>query len=136
MLELTRKGNDVWNGTTKLTRVDQATKGPGNEVIKIEGLSGANGAKWISLSKLKQGLNEVEVSGKKASSTTNTQSYTLTKDEKFLIDGWKEQIEKVINVAKSRYVKLPTYEEVTTMSPEEREEKALEVEKYLKTLRG
>ena len=79
MIKLTKVGRDVFYEGTKLTRVDQATKGPGNEVIKIDGLEGSNGAKWISLSKLQEGENEIEVKGK---IVTNSGSYTLTQSEK------------------------------------------------------
>lgn len=117
MLELTRTGIDVFHKGTKLTRVDQATKGPGNEVIKIDGLPGSNGAKWISLSKLKQGLNKVEVSAKKV---TSTGSYTLTPVEKTEVDKLQARIDQIKTQAKLRY--QPKKVDTTKMSPEQLEE--------------
>jgi hypothetical protein len=133
MLKLTRKGKDVFCNGIKLTRVDQATKGPGNEVIKIQGLEGSNGAKWISLSKLKEGDNNVEVSGKQV---TSSGSYTLTPEEKAQVDSLQSQIDKIKEIAKSRYVAKPKFVDPSGLTPEQREQKALEIENYLKALRG
>ena len=59
MLVLTRKGVDVFHDKVKLTVVAQATKGANKEVVKIDGLPGSNGQKWISLSTLKEGINNL-----------------------------------------------------------------------------
>lgn len=116
MLTLTRKGNDVFHNGIKLTRVDQATKGPGNEVIKIAGLEGSNGAKWISLSKLQEGKNEVEVKGKEVVSGG---SYTLTPAEKAEVDKLQARIDEIKAAAKARYV--PKKVDTSKMSVEELE---------------
>jgi hypothetical protein len=133
MLELVRKGNDVYHNGTKLTRVDQATKGPGNEVIKIVGLEGSNGAKWISLSKLQEGLNKVEVSAKQV---TSTGSYTLTPQEKAEVDKLQARIDEIKTQARERYVPKPKFVDPTSLTPEQRETEATRLEAYLKALRG
>lgn len=117
MIKLTRKGRDVFYEGTKLTRVDQATKGPGNEVIKIEGLEGSNGAKWISLSKLQEGLNEIEVKGK---TVTNSGSYTLTQSEKDEIAKLQKRIDEIKAIGRKRY-ELTKPRDLTKMSIEELE---------------
>ena len=133
MLNLVRNGSQVSCNGTQLTIVAQATKGPGNEVIKIEGLPGANGAKWISLSKLQKGTNNVDTKGRKV---TATQSYTLNMAEKAQIDKLQAQIDVIKAAAKARYVPKPTFVDPTGLSKEAREAKALEIEAYLKRLRG
>ena len=117
MLKLERIGRDVFYEGTKLTRVDQATKGPGNEVIKIEGLEGSNGAKWISLSKLQEGLNEIEVKGKVV---TNSGSYTLTQSEKDEIAKLQKRIDEIKAIGRKRY-QLTKPRDLTELSIEELE---------------
>jgi len=117
MLKLTRKGRDVFYEGTKLTRVDQATKGPGNEVIKIDGLEGSNGAKWISLSKLQEGENEIEVKGK---IVTNSGSYTLTQSEKDEMAKLQKRIDEIKAIGRKRY-ELTKPKDLTKMSIEELE---------------
>ena len=133
MLELVRNGRSVTCNGQKLTMVEQASKGPGNEVIKIEGLEGANGAKWISLSKLQEGLNQVNTKGKEV---VATQSYTLNMVEKAEIDKLQARINEIKDAARKRYVAKPQFVDPTGLSKEQREAKALEIEKYLKALRG
>lgn len=117
MIKLTRKGRDVFYEGTKLTRVDQATKGPGNEVIKIDGLEGSNGAKWISLSKLQEGENEIEVKGKVV---TNSGSYTLTQSEKDEMAKLQKRIDEIKAIGRKRY-ELTKPKDLTKMSIEELE---------------
>lgn len=117
MMKLTRVGRDVFCEGTKLTMVEQATKGPGNEVIKIDGLEGSNGAKWISLSKLKEGLNEIEVKGK---IVTNSGSYTLTQSEKDEMAKLQKRIDEIKAIGRKRY-ELTKPKDLTKMSIEELE---------------
>jgi len=117
MIKLTRVGRDVFYEGTKLTRVDQATKGPGNEVIKIDGLEGSNGAKWISLSKLQEGENEIEVKGKVV---TNSGSYTLTQSEKDEMAKLQKRIDEIKAIGRKRY-ELTKPKDLTKMSIEELE---------------
>lgn len=103
MLVLERKGNEVFCNGQKLTIVAQATKGPGKEVVKVEGLDGSNGQKWVSLSKLVEGLNEIECNGREVSS----QKYTLTQEERERVSQLQSEIDSIINKAKERYVAKP-----------------------------
>lgn len=103
MLVLERKGNEVFCNGQKLTIVAQATKGPGKEVVKVEGLDGSNGQKWISLNKLVEGINEIECNGREVSS----QKYTLTQEERERVNQLQSEIDSIINKAKERYVAKP-----------------------------
>jgi hypothetical protein len=116
MLELVKKGNEVSCNGQKLTVVDQKTKGPGKEVVKIEGLDGSNGQKWVSLSKLQEGKNEVSCKGREV---TSTGSYTLTPAEKAEVDALQLQIDAIKDAAKARYV--PKSVDPSKMSAEELE---------------
>lgn len=113
MLTLVRKGNKVYHNDIELTMVEQATKGPGNEVVKIEGLPNTNGQKWISLSRLEEGENKI--TGLKR--VNRVSSYTLTKEEKAEVDELQARIEVIIQNAKERYV--PRSKKVEDMSIEE-----------------
>jgi hypothetical protein len=133
MVELVRSGNVVSCNGIKLTMVEQKTKGPGNEVVKIEGLPGANGQKWVSLRSLQEGLNQVNTKGREV---VATQSYTLNMVEKAEIDKLQNRINEIKEIAKQRYVAKPTFVDPTGLTKEQRELKAQEIEKYLKALRG
>jgi len=133
MLELVRSGRVVTCNGHKLTMVEQATKGAGNEVIKIEGLEGANGAKWISLSKLQEGLNKVEVKGKEV---TATQTYVLNMVEKAEVDRLQGEINKIKEAARLRYVQKPKFVDPSSLTQEEKLLKAAEVQKYLDSLKA
>lgn len=101
MLELTRKGNEVFYGDKKLTIIAQATKGEGKEVVKVEGLEEANGQKFISLSKLVEGTNTLEC---KPREVVNSKKYVLTDKEKLEVEELQTKIDKIIEVAKARFV--------------------------------
>lgn len=116
MLVLVRNGNEVYHNDTKLTIVEQATKGPGKEVVKIDGLDGSNGQKWMSLSKLDEGKNEVSCKGREV---TSTGSYTLNPAEKAEVDQLQARIDEIKNAAKARYV--PKSVDPAKMSAEELE---------------
>lgn len=125
MLVLVRKGRDVYHNGTKLTMVEQKTKGPGNEVIKIEGLEGANGQKWVSLRSLQEGDNQVNTKGREV---TAYQTYTLTMDEKQEIDLLQSRINKIKENARKRYESQPKFKPVDKMNP-------TELETYIKYLK-
>jgi hypothetical protein len=133
MIELKRQGRNVWYGGALLTRVDQSSKGPGNEVIKIEGLPGTNGQKWVSLSKLQEGMNSVECKGREV---TAGKAYRLTQAEQDEVDKLEARIKEIKDTARGRYVAKPRFVDPTVLNEEQKKEKALEVEKYLKALRG
>ena len=118
MLKLIRTNDGVFYNDRKLTIVAQATKGPGKEVVKIEGLPGSDGAKWISLNKLSMGENDIvpvkrEVAG----------GYTLTDDEKARIDELQGEIDAIKARARKRNVNkggLKTFDEIMAMDEESR----------------
>lgn len=114
MLVLERKGQEVFYQGRKLTIVAQASKGDNKEVVKIEGLEGSNGQKWVSLTKLKEGINEVETQGK----VMNSKKYVLTLEETQQIEALQAQIDAIIEVAKKRYV---PHKDIKEMSIEELE---------------
>lgn len=132
-LVLTRKGNDVFHDSKKLTIVAQSTKGPGNEVVKIEGLPNANGKKWISLGLLNEGINELTCTARNV--TRHAQpakiAYTLTTDEDAQVKALQTQIDAIIDAAKARYVARPNLDvDTSKMSVEERTALAEQIKKY------
>lgn len=118
MLKLIRKQDGVFYNDRKLTIVAQATKGPGKEVVKIEGLPGSDGAKWISLNKLSMGENDIvpvkrEVAG----------GYSLTDDEKARIDELQGEIDAIKERARKRNANkgsLKTFDEIMAMDEDSR----------------
>ena len=134
-LTLTRKDRDVYFDGTKLTRVDQSTKGPNNEVIKIEGLPNSNGKKWISLNLLAQGVNELTCTAKAvtrhAQTAAQKRNYTLTPDEDAIVKQLQVQIDTIVDAAKARYIPRPNLDvDTSKMSTEEREQLAAQIRKY------
>lgn len=118
MLKLIRTQDGVFYNDRKLTIVAQATKGPGKEVVKIEGLPGSDGAKWISLNKLSMGENDIvpvkrEVAG----------GYALTDEEKARIDELQGEIDAIKERARKRNANkggLKTFDEIMAMDEESR----------------
>ena len=128
MLKLTRKGSEVYCEGKKLTINPQSSKGPGNEVVKVDGLDGANGQKWVSLSKLKEGLNEVTTNGREV---TTSSKVSYTPEEQKEVDELKSRLKELEEVAKARYVAKPKLDvDPTKMSEEERQAKIEEILKY------
>lgn len=134
MLKLERKGNEVFCQGQKLTIVAQATKGPGKEVVKIAGLEGSNGQRWISLSRLVEGLNEIECEGREVIST---QRYSLTVEEKAQVAELQAQIDAIINKAKARYVAKPNLNvDPSKLTQDQKLALAEQLEKYMASLRA
>lgn len=107
-LVLLRKGDEVFFENRKLTVIAQATKGPGKEVVKIDGLPGSNGKKFVSLSKLAQGPNELECEAKAVTSTgSSKRNYVLTADEQAQINELQAKIDAIIEAARARFVPEP-----------------------------
>ena len=135
MLELERKGNEVFNKGCKLTIVAQASKGAGNEVVKITGLEGSNGQKWVSLSRLSEGLNTIDCKAREVVST-NSKKYQLTSEEQLEVDGYQAKIDAIIEKAKARYVVKPNLNfKIEELSDEQRIAKIEEISKYLESLK-
>ena len=134
MLVLERKGNEVFCEGQKLTIVTQASKGPGKEVVKVAGLEGSNGQKWVSLSKLVEGLNEIECNGREVASS---QKYTLTAEEKARVAELQAEIDSIIAQAKARYVAKPNLNvDPSKMSEADRLALASQLEAYIATLKA
>ena len=131
-----RDGNFVYDGASRILTINkQETKGPGNEVVKIEGLAHSNGQKWLSLSKIKEGDNWVEC--KKSNRTLSTASYQLTADEKAEIEKHQKVIDVIIQAAKDRYVKKPNLNvKLSEMTNTQKQKHIEELEMYLNSLRG
>lgn len=106
-LTLIRKGMEVYYNDHKLTINPQATKGPGREVVKIEGLPNSNGKKWISLNLLKEGVNEIECQAQVRTNhgTVNTFNRGLYKsrltdkelEEVQILEEQKKELQKKID---------------------------------------
>lgn len=110
MLELKRIGDDVYCGDVKLYICKQSTKGEGKEVVKIDGLLGSNGKKWLSLSKLVEGVNVFNDNDLQPKNV-GIKNYELTPEEEVEIEKLNGEIEilqdkisEIIEIAKSRYV--------------------------------
>ncbi len=134
MLVLVRKGAKVYHNEVELKINKQASKGPGNEVVSIAGLEGSNGAKWVSLSKLEEGRNELNPQARKV---TSTSSYKLTPEEKAEVDNLQAQIDAIKEAAKKRYVAKPKFlstDEIAKLSKEEKAKYIAKYEKYLQKL--
>lgn len=120
---LTRKGDEVFFGDKKLTIVKQETKGPGKEVVKIDGLEGSNGQKWIALKKLVEGDNEITCEAKPHSG-----GYSYTPEEEARLKELQAEIDAIKAEAKKRYVPKSAIK-VEKMSQQE-------LERYIETLQA
>lgn len=133
---LVRKNNEVFFNEQKLTIVEQGTKGPGKEVVKIKGLEGSNGQQWVSLSKLKEGENRITCQGREV---VTTSKYILTPEESKEVKDLQTKIDSIINNAKNRYVPKPELNieqsVIDSMTEEEIERKIDEVRKYYTSLK-
>jgi len=134
-LILTRTGNDVFFENKKLPINPQASKGVGNEVVKILGLPNSNGKQWISLSKLTQGVNEVECTARVVTSQVGkpakavvVETYKLNDKEVEKVAKLQAQIDAIIDVAKARYIPRPRID----LNPAEmtEEERIAEIAKW------
>lgn len=109
MLVLEKRDGKVYCDGVELKINPQSSKGPGKEVVKVEGLPGSNGQTWVSLSRLKEGFNEIETQKREISSY---QKYNLTQEEKDEIKLHQSIIDEIINNAKSRYVPKMDYKKL------------------------
>ena len=109
----------------------QEAKGPNKEVVNIKKVVGPQYQEWISLSRLKEGLQEIELKPHKE--VVLSAKYTLTKEEQEEIDSLQAKIDKIIEDAKKRYV--PTSINLkcdpTKMTLEQRRAKIEEIKKFM-----
>lgn len=128
MLKLERIEDKVYYNGVELKINKQASKGPGNEVVYIKNCPEANGQTWLSLSKLKDGVNEFEC---KAREITATNKYTLTAEETARIAELQSEIDAIKEAAKARYVAKPNLNiDPRKMTLEERKAKIAELTAY------
>lgn len=134
MLKLERIENEVYCDGVKLRINKQASKGPNNEVVYIKDCDGANGQTWISLSRLKEGINEFEC---KSRVVTTHNKYELTTEEKLRIEELQKEIDEIKENAKKRYVEKPNFKvDISKLSEEEKQAHIEQVEKYVEYLQS
>lgn len=130
MLRLERRADEVYYNGRKLIIVKQAQKGPNHEVIKVEGLPEACGQKWLSLTKLKEGINEIDCQGK--SPVVANEKYQLTQVEAEEVRACRARIEEIITEAKKRYVPIPDLKvNPAELTEAEKQAKIEELKKFL-----
>lgn len=137
MITLERKGNEVFYKGKKLTIVPQATKGPNKEVVKIEGLEGSNGQKWISLAKLKEGSNDIECVAREVTST-NVGGYAYTEEEAKRVKELEAELAEIKARAKERYVakpKLLSEADIAKMDDKAKDEYAQKLMAYIQSVK-
>lgn len=135
-LVLERRGFEVFFEGRKLTVIAQASKGAGKEVVKIDGLPGSNGQKFVSLSKLVEGYNELDCQAKATTKQAPKQQYVLTAEEQAQVDelqaqigGLQAQIDAIIDAARARYIpNIDLSCDISQMSDAQREAMATQLE--------
>ena len=114
----------------------QEAKGPNKEVVNIKKVVGPQYQEWISLSRLQEGVQEIELKPRKE--VVLSAKYTLTKEEQEEVDSLKARIEEIIEGAKKRYVpsKLNLNLDVSKLSEEQRQAEIEKVMKYIEALKA
>lgn len=104
MLVLEKIGEEVFYNGVKLKINKQQTKndGKGDPVVYVKDLPEANGQKWVSVNKLREGENKIECQAH--SRVTSSQKYELTQEEQERVNELQSEINAIINNAKKRYV--------------------------------
>lgn len=112
----------------------QQTKGEGKEVVDIEKIVGENYQKWVSLSKLNIGENEIELKPRKQ---LTIEKYSLTKEEEEEIKQLENRINEIKENARKRYIPKIDFTkiDVDKLSDEQKVEYIEKLEKYLETVR-
>ena len=132
MLKLERIEDKVYYNGIELKINKQASKGPNNEVVYIKDCLESNGQTWISLNRLKDGINEIECKGRVV---TSHNKYELTNEEKSRIAELQSEIDAIIEKAKARYVAKPNLNvNVAKMTAEEKAAYIVTIQNYLASL--
>lgn len=139
-MELTRVGNEVWSGEQKLSINPQASKGPNNEVVNIAGVPGANGKKWMSLSRIKEGTHDYTAAAKTQTQARGqnqfvTPSYTLTTSEQDEVTRLEQLKQVIINKAIERTKFLSKLNDVTSIAEEDKDATMSRLEEILAELK-
>lgn len=100
-VEIVKNGYEVMVDGIACKVIKQESKGTNKEVVDIEKAVGTDWQKYISLSKLVEGSQEVELKPRKV---VDSKNYTLTEDEKTQVANLQAQIDAIIDAAKARYV--------------------------------
>lgn len=113
----------------------QQSKGEGKEVVDIEKVVGENYQKWVSLSKLNIGENEVELKPRKQ---LTIEKYSLTKEEEEEIKQLENRINEIKENARKRYIPKVDFSkiDVEKLTDEQKIELMGKLEKYLEVKRG
>lgn len=116
--------------------VKQESKGPNKEVANIERVVGPTYQKYLSLSTLKEGEQDVEL--KERRQVVLGQKYVLTQEEQSRIDKLQSEIDSIIEGAKKRYVpsKINLNMDISKLSEEQRLEEIAKVMKYIEALKA
>lgn len=116
---------DENNNKIELKVNKQASKGEGKEVVDIEKYVGNKYQKWVSLSRLVEGENIIELKPRKEISI---EKYELTKEEQEEVDALQSRINEIIENAKKRFVpkldfkKMSNQAYINSLSEQQRNE--------------
>lgn len=111
----------------QLKVIKQASKGPGNESVCIDGLPGTNGQKWIALKKVQEGEHEYECQGKEVT----TAGGKLTDEERAEIAQLEARIAEIKAAARARSAAKPKLDvNPADMTTEEKLRKIEELKAY------
>ena len=102
-VEIVKNGYEITVNGIVCKVIKQESKGTNKEVVDIEKVVGTEYQRYVSLSKLVEGLQTVELKPRKI---VESRQYTLTQDEQTKIKELQTQIDNIIEVAKARYVKI------------------------------
>lgn len=116
---------DENNNKIELKINKQASKGEGKEVVDIEKYVDNKYQKWVSLSRLVEGENVIELKPRKE---VNIEKYELTKEEQEEVDALQSRINEIIENAKKRFVpkldfkKMSNQAYINSLSEQQRNE--------------
>ena len=102
-VKIIKNGHEIIVNGIKCKVIRQESKGPNKEVVDIEKAVGTDWQKYISLSKLAEGSQDVQLKPRKV---VDSKNYTLTEEEKTQVEELQAQIDAIIENAKARYVKF------------------------------
>ena len=133
MLVLERKGCEVFYNNKQLKINTQSSKGPNKEVVWVGDLEEANGQQWVSLSKLKEGTNEIEC---KARVIKNGFKYYLTPEEKSRIEEIDKEKEAIIENAKQRCTTIKNIDkiDIKTLNKEQIDNLMMQLEEHKRAM--
>lgn len=100
-VEIVKNGYEIIVNNVACKVIKQESKGLNKEVVDIEKAVGPEYQRYVSLSKLVDGSQIVELKPRKI---VESKQYSLTQDEQTQIDELQAQIDAIIEAAKARYV--------------------------------